>query len=107
MIAVENIELTRDQITVFGKNEDTISFMYNDVKYIMFKCKTGNGLYDFVQDAWDENYAITFDIVGVPGINEYDSVKTAQVIIKDVNVVHIIKDSEKYPEDDDDIWGEP
>lgn len=109
LIAVENIELTRDQITVFGKNEDTISFMYNDVKYIMFKCKPGNGLYDFVQDAWSDNDVITFDIVGVPGINEYDNVKTAQVIIKDVNVIHIVKDSESRSggnfEDDDDIWG--
>ena len=87
MIAVENISLTRDCFEIFGKNEDTISFIINDIKYIQFKCKTGNKLYDFLQDAWDEEDSITFNIVGKPSINEYNGIKTPQIVIEDVNVV--------------------
>ena len=94
MLAIENISLTRDCFEIFGKNEDTISFMFNDIKYIQFKCKEGNQLYDFLQNAWDENDSVTFNIVGKPTINEYNGVRTPQVIIKDVNVISTSNGSE-------------
>lgn len=87
MLAIENINLTRDCFEVFGKNEDTISFTIDDIKYIQFKCKEGNQLYDFLQNAWDENDSVTFNIVGKSSINEYNGVRTPQIIIKDVTVV--------------------
>lgn len=87
MLAIENISLTRDCFEVFGKNEDTISFMVNDIKYIQFKCKEGNQLYDFLQNAWDDNDSITFNIVGKPSINEYNGIRTPQIIIEDVAVL--------------------
>lgn len=79
MLAIENISLTIDCFKVFGKNEDTISFMVNDIKYIQFKCKEGNQLYDFLQNAWDDNDSITFNIVGKPSINEYNGIRTPQI----------------------------
>ena len=94
MLAIENISLTRDCFEIFGKNEDTISFMFNDIKYIQFKCKEGNQLYDFLQNAWDENDSVTFNIVGKPTINEYNGVRTPQVIIKDVNVISTSSNNE-------------
>ena len=94
MLAIENISLTRDCFEIFGKNEDTISFMFNDIKYIQFKCKEGNQLYDFLQNAWDENDSVTFNIVGKPTINEYNGVRTPQVIIKDVNVISTSNNNE-------------
>lgn len=87
MLAIENINLTRDCFEVFGKNEDTISFTIADIKYIQFKCKEGNQLYDFLQNAWDENDSVTFNIVGKPTINEYNGVRTPQIIIEDVAVI--------------------
>lgn len=87
MIAVENIILTRDCFEVFGKNEDTISFMKNDVKYIQFKCKEGNPLYDWLQSAWDDNDRVTFNIVGKPSVNEFGGIRTPQVIIEDEVVI--------------------
>ena len=86
-LAIENISLTIDCFKVFGKNEDTISFMVNDIKYIQFKCKEGNQLYDFLQNAWDDNDSITFNIVGKPSINEYNGIRTPQIIIEDVAVI--------------------
>lgn len=98
MLAIENISLTRDCFEVFGKNEDTISFMVNDIKYIQFKCKNGNQLYDFLQNAWDDNDSITFNIVGKPSINEYKGVRTPQIIIEDVEVINTSGN------DEDDDW---
>lgn len=94
MLAVENISLTKDCFEIFGKNEDTISFMIDEIKYIQFKCKEGNPLYDWIQNAWDENDSVTFNIVGKPSINEYNGVRTPQIIIEDVVVIDTNSDSE-------------
>lgn len=98
MLAVENIHLTKDCFEIFGKNEDTISFMIDDIKYIQFRCKEGNQLYDWLQNAWGENDNVTFNIVGKPSINKYNGVRTPQIIIEDVVVISTSGDSE------DDEW---
>ena len=94
MLAIENISLTRDYFEIFGKNEDTISFTLNDIKYIQFKCKEGNPLYDFLQNAWSSDDCVTFNLVGKPTINEYNGVRTPQIIIEDVVVIDTNSDSE-------------
>ena len=70
MLAIENISLTRDSFEIFGKNEDTISFSIDGIKYVQFKCKAGNKLYDFLQDAWNDDDKVIFNIVGTPSIND-------------------------------------
>ena len=98
MLAIENISLTKDCFEIFGKNEDTISFMIDDIKYIQFRCKEGNQLYDWLQNAWDKNDSVTFNIVGNPSINEYNGVRTPQIVIEDVVVISTSSDLE------DDEW---
>ena len=93
MIAIENICINRNDISVFGKSEDTISFNINEIKFIMFKCHEGNPLYDFVQDAWEDNDSIEIAVVGKPNINEYEGVKTPQITIENVNVVRKIENN--------------
>lgn len=97
MLAIENISLTKDCFEIFGKNEDTISFTIDGIKYIQFKCKEGNPLYDWIQNAWDENDSVTFNIVGKPSINEYNGVRTPQIVIEDVVVI----DKNSNSEDED------
>ena len=94
MLAIENISLAKDCFEIFGKNEDTVSFMIDEIKYIQFKCKEGNPLYDWIQNAWDENDSVTFNIVGKPSINEYNGVRTPQIIIEDVVVISSDSNSE-------------
>ena len=98
MLAIENISLTKDCFEIFGKNEDTISFTIDEIKYIQFKCKEGNPLYDFLQNAWDENDSVAFNIVGKPSINEYNGVRTPQIIIENVDVISTSNN------DEDDDW---
>lgn len=101
MIAIENIKLLRNQIEIFGKNEDTISFMINDIKLIQFKCHEGNKLYDWLNDTWNETDKIDITIVGKPSINEYQGIKTYQIIIEDLNVNQIISNNN---DNDDEVW---
>lgn len=103
MIAVENIRLSRNEFDIFGKNEDTISFMHNNIKYVQFKCKEGNQLYDFIQNAWDEHDTVEFNIVGKPCINEYQGIKTPQIIIENNNLVKLYENDEDEL-DDDEVW---
>lgn len=86
-IAVENIKLSRSEFEIFGKKEDIISFTYNGIKYVQFKCKEGNQIYDFLQNAWDDNETVTFNIVGKPSINEYNGIRIPQVIILDNDII--------------------
>lgn len=99
ILAIENISLTKDCFEIFGKNEDTVSFMIDEIKYIQFKCKEGNQLYDWIQNAWDENDSVTFNIVGKPSINEYNGVRTPQIVIEDVVVISTSSNS-----DDEEDW---
>lgn len=92
MIAVKDITLEKDCFEIFGKNEDTVSFNINDVKYIQFRCKEGNPLYDWLNDTWNDDESIAFTIVGTPSISEYKGTKTPQIVIKDLE---IIKKAEK------------
>ena len=101
-IAVENIKLSRSEFEIFGKKEDTISFTYNGIKYVQFKCKEGNQLYDFLQNAWDDNEIVTFNIVGKPSINEYNGIRTPQVIILDNDIIST--DNTETFEDEDEAW---
>ena len=101
-IAVENIKLNRSEFEIFGKKEDTISFTYNGIKYVQFKCKEGNQLYDFLQNTWDDNETVTFNIVGKPSINEYNGIRTPQVIILDNDIIST--DNTETFEDEDEAW---
>ena len=101
-IAVENIKLSRSEFEIFGKKEDIISFTYNGIKYVQFKCKEGNQIYDFLQNAWDDNETVTFNIVGKPSINEYNGIRTPQVIILDNDIIST--DNTETFEDEDEAW---
>lgn len=85
-LVVKNISLSRDDIQVFGKNQDTLSFMINDIKCVQFKCSEGNPLYDWVQDAWNEEDRIMLDIVGTPSINEFNGIRMPQIKIIDTEI---------------------
>lgn len=81
IVAIENIEISKDDCIVMGKNQDTVAFMYGGVKYCKFKCSEDDELLMFARGLSDE-YA-TLNVVGKCSINEYKGNYTAQVIIDD------------------------
>ena len=88
MISFENLTKKKSDLEVIGKNLDTVYFVYNDVKFIKFKCnKDTDGLLNFYNESWNDNDSIVINIVGKPGINLYQGVKTPQITIEDYNVI--------------------
>ena len=98
-VVVEDIELKRKDFSLFGQNNDTISFVYNEIKYIQFKCKDDNELYLWLKNGGGDEDIFKFTVVGKPSVNEYNNVKTCQVIIDDFNVLNYTVSEE------DDSWG--
>ena len=101
LIAVENIELNRDEFYIYGKKADTVKFQINDVDFLIYNCKNDNPLYKFLNDAWGENDYVEFTIVGEPCVSDYMGTRTPQINIKDLNVIKTSIDTDEY---DDDIW---
>lgn len=86
-IAVENITIRRSDIHVQGKNFNSVSFIYNDIKYVQFNMKESDPLLEWAS-AWDgeDSDQIILNVVGTVGINEYQGTYTAQFIIESSNL---------------------
>jgi len=100
-VAIENLIINKEDIQLLGKESNTITFVKNDIKYIQFKCRQGNLLFDWINDTWDENDAVEINLVGKPSVNEYGGIKMPQIMIDDFNIIRFIK---SYNEDEDSIW---
>ena len=87
VVAIENISLERKDIIIQGKNHDSVAFTINDIKFVQFKLKNGDPLYDFI-NAWggEPDDIITFNAIGECSVNNYQGILTPQVMVKDVCV---------------------
>lgn len=107
LIVIENITLNKDEFSILGNKEDVIKFTINDVDFIQYQCHEGNGLYDFLNDAWGDNDSVTFTIVGQPSMSEYKGVITPQINIKDLNIIETNLSSsidDEFDWDDEKAW---
>ena len=70
-----------------GKNYDSIGFTYNDVRFVQFKLKDGDPIYDFINE-WEgqQDDMINVDVVGECSINTYKGMMQPQFVIKDLNI---------------------
>lgn len=100
IIYVENIYLNTKDISVIGKNEDTIKFNINGIEFVQFKCQQGDELYDFVNNSWDDNESCTVNLIGKSGINNYNGLKIPQITIEKVEV--FVNNMLLY--DEDEAW---
>ena len=89
LICIKNIQVTKKDIHIQGKDRDSIAFTINDIKFVQFKLKSGDPIYDFVND-WlsDENELVTLNVIGECSINDYKGILTPQVLIKDSEVIY-------------------
>lgn len=100
LIAVENISLNKNEFKIIGRKEDTIKFIINDVEFIEYSCDENSKLYNFLNEAWDDDDYVTFTIVGKPCISKYNGILTPQISIKDVNII----ETSLNKEDKEVIW---
>jgi len=99
LIAIENIELRKQDFTIKGKNEDTLQFAFNGIEFILFG---QNDLLKWFENCWDENEIIIFDLVGEPRINDFNGIRTIQVNVKDFNLNGIKEGADQDVEDDEE-----
>lgn len=87
-LAIENICITRKDITVQGKDSNSIFFMIDNIKFVQFKMVEGDPLYDFV-NSWtaEDDDEIEFNVVGTCSVNNYNNVLTPQFVINDVQII--------------------
>ena len=103
LIAVENIELIREDISLIGKTSNTLKFtLPNGIEFVQFFCKDGMALYDWVNETWDSEDSIVINVVGQPGINDFNGVRTPQIVLKDIEIID--KQNSESDDEDYDIW---
>lgn len=79
LFVVNKIDVSKVEISVIGKNQDTITFNHNDVSFIMFKQDINS-----IQDLMD---AKMIEVIGKASVNEYKDNITYQTIISDYNIL--------------------
>ena len=108
LVVIENLLINRSECQMFGKTTNTIKFEEESgINYIQFFCKEGQLLYDWLNESWAEDTGIVVNIIGTPSINEYNGIKTPQVVIKDIEIIeHIFdEDEDMFSDiDEDTAW---
>lgn len=106
-IAIEDCIIKSSDILIFGKNNNTLSFVNsNGVKFVMFNCDENNKLFKWAtNDNLDSDNTIDIKLVGKPCINRFNGVKTPQFIITDVEVIGTYNtDNEEIEDEEDEVW---
>lgn len=103
LIAVENITLTRDDVSLLGQKSNTLKFtLPNGIEFVQFFCKDGMELYDWINETWDTSESVTINVVGHPCVNDFMGTRTPQIVIKDVEIID--KSTVENDTEDEDIW---
>ena len=69
-----------------GKKVDTVKFTNdNDVTFIKFRCRDDDTLKEIHNDIGE----VRLNIIGKPGFNIYNDIKTPQIIIEDLEIVKV------------------
>jgi single-stranded-DNA-specific exonuclease len=84
LVAIENLKISRSDIQLMGKNSDTWKYIWNDeITFIKFKCGENDKIIEWINDSWNSEDEITITVVGKCGINNYNGILTAQIIVED------------------------
>lgn len=100
IIAIENINLRKNEFQILGKNNDTYKFTINDVEYVKFRCKGDDPILKWLECS-NVNESVALNLVGKPCINNFNGIKTMQIIIEEVNIT-----TTNTLDDELDIWGD-
>lgn len=81
ILYIDNIILSTNEIQIIGTNRDTVKFIKNGITYIKFKA---NDLISELSGMKD----IIMKIVGRCNINEWNGIKSPQIIIDDYEIIN-------------------
>lgn len=80
LIHVKGLIVEPDEISIIGKNSDTVKIEKNGITYIKFKAK------DMIEDLFKYSETINIEIVGEANLNEWGGRTTPQIFIKDYEI---------------------
>lgn len=78
-LVIENIPIANAELSLMGKNEDTIAIEYRGIKYIKFK--SSKDVYEQILEAK------AVSVVGKAKLNTYQDVTTPQILIEKLEVL--------------------
>ena len=79
LIAIKNIHLNNSNVSIIGKNKDTIRFYIGDVCYIKFRAKDDIEKIESIED-------LKITLVGKMAINHWGDIDTPQILITDWDI---------------------
>jgi single-stranded-DNA-specific exonuclease len=79
LIAVEGVQVFTDEISIMGKEQNSIAFFADGVKYCKFKLSPDDKLLQLANEASGEE--IQLNIIGECSINDFGGKRVAQMII--------------------------
>ena len=80
LILIKDINITRDDVRIMGKNQDTVKIEKNGIAYMKFKAK------DFIQELFSFNNEIKLNVIGRANVNQWGGNTTPQIFIDDYEV---------------------
>lgn len=80
LLAIKNIVVNKSDISIIGRNKDTIRIQVNGITYIKFFAK------DLIEEINSYNNPIKLTIVGTANLNEWNFKVTPQILIKDLEI---------------------
>lgn len=80
LIHVKGLIVEPNEISIIGKNSDTVKIEKNGITYIKFKAK------DMIEDLSKYSETINIEIVGEANLNEWGGRTTPQIFIKDYEI---------------------
>lgn len=81
IVAITNIDVSKNDFQIIGKNKDTINLTYNGITYMFFHAKP---LIDILENLSFSN--IRLEIVGKANLNEWGGKITPQIFVEDYNI---------------------
>jgi len=80
LIAITDIDVQNEEISVMGKNMDTIKINIDGLSFIKFKCDLNDELINNKKDI------VRIDVVGKCSINEWEGSVTPQIIMEEYEI---------------------
>lgn len=83
IIIIKNIQVNKNEISIIGKNHDTIRLVYNGITYIKFKAEEIIKMLDNISDD------LIITIAGRANINEWGGQRKPQILADEMEIIDV------------------
>lgn len=80
ILHISNINVSKKNISIIGKNKDTIRWTTNGITYLVFSAK------DRADDFFSQGELLTVEVVGKANVNVWNNQETPQILVSNFEV---------------------